>query len=259
MRASRSGCCSWSASTIPVPASVVERTQRGERLLHLHDFDPIQSPQPSPPGAGAPRIRRAHRIRRDRPVASTSKWKLPPLCPSPTFTPATGACTSTASSSSDETVVRLAQAREDAGEDPARFVEDALEIGARVLDREQTGANAEFVKTEFERAARELDAGLRRTGAARRRAPRRQVRRGVRPRERPPHPRAGQALLRRQRDGRAASRQGGARRGDDPLARGPHPPVLLRRREQPARRLQADVPGDDAPGRRAPGDRSCAR
>ncbi len=35
---------------------------------------------------------------------------------------------------------------------------DAAEIGARVLDREQTGANAEFVKTEFERAARELDA-----------------------------------------------------------------------------------------------------
>ena len=61
---------------------------------------------------------------------------------------------------SDETVVRLARAREDAGEDPARFVEDALEIGARVLDREQTGANAEFVKTEFERAARELDAGF---------------------------------------------------------------------------------------------------
>ncbi len=58
----------------------------------------------------------------------------------------------------DETVVRLAQGREDAGEDPARFVSDALEIGARVLDREQTGANAEFVKTEFERAARELDA-----------------------------------------------------------------------------------------------------
>src|SRR5277367_4371348 len=60
----------------------------------------------------------------------------------------------------DETVVRLAQAREDAGENPARFVEDALEIGARVLDREQTGVNADFVKTEFERAARELDASF---------------------------------------------------------------------------------------------------
>lgn len=57
----------------------------------------------------------------------------------------------------DETTVRLAREREQAGEDPARLVGDAIEIGARVLDREQTGANAEFVKTEFERAARELD------------------------------------------------------------------------------------------------------
>lgn len=57
----------------------------------------------------------------------------------------------------DETVVRLVKEREHAGEDPAPVIVDALEIGARVLDREQTGANAEFVKTEFERAARELD------------------------------------------------------------------------------------------------------
>jgi hypothetical protein len=53
----------------------------------------------------------------------------------------------------DRTAVRLAAERDD----PARFVVEAIEIGARVLDRELTGANAEFVKSEFEKAARELD------------------------------------------------------------------------------------------------------
>jgi hypothetical protein len=53
----------------------------------------------------------------------------------------------------DQTAVRLASERDD----PARFVVEAIEIGARVLDRELTGANAEFVKSEFEKAARELD------------------------------------------------------------------------------------------------------
>ncbi|MBJ7330760.1 MAG: hypothetical protein JHC95_12745 [Solirubrobacteraceae bacterium] len=53
----------------------------------------------------------------------------------------------------DETLVRLA---EDA-EDPAQFVRDAMVIGARVLDREQAGTNTDFVKVEFERAARELN------------------------------------------------------------------------------------------------------
>ncbi|HEV2060280.1 MAG TPA: DUF2130 domain-containing protein [Solirubrobacteraceae bacterium] len=56
----------------------------------------------------------------------------------------------------DETAVRLASERED----PVRFVVEAIEIGARVLDREQTGANAEFVRAEFEKTARELDAAF---------------------------------------------------------------------------------------------------
>jgi hypothetical protein len=57
----------------------------------------------------------------------------------------------------DECVVRLVAERIAAGDDPATLVRDALEIGARVLDREHTGAHADFVKAEFERAARDLD------------------------------------------------------------------------------------------------------
>ena len=54
----------------------------------------------------------------------------------------------------DETTARLVHEREDAGEDAVALVTDAIEIGSRVLDREQTGANAEYVKTEFEKAKR---------------------------------------------------------------------------------------------------------
>jgi hypothetical protein len=57
----------------------------------------------------------------------------------------------------DECAVRLVKEREQNGEDPVKLVRDAVEIGARVLDREQAGANAEFVKTEFERAAAQLN------------------------------------------------------------------------------------------------------
>ena len=57
----------------------------------------------------------------------------------------------------DECAVRLVKEREQNGEDSVKLVRDAVEIGARVLDREQAGANAEFVKTEFERAATQLN------------------------------------------------------------------------------------------------------
>src|SRR3954454_6181416 len=53
----------------------------------------------------------------------------------------------------DETTVRLAQERGD----PERFVIEAIEIAARVLDRGRTGSNAEFVRAEFEKTARALD------------------------------------------------------------------------------------------------------
>src|SRR4029453_18141993 len=57
----------------------------------------------------------------------------------------------------DEGSVRVVREREQAGDDPAKTVRDAIEIGTRVLDREQAAANSEYVKTEFERASRELE------------------------------------------------------------------------------------------------------
>ena len=60
----------------------------------------------------------------------------------------------------DASAVRLAREHEQHGEDVSRLVLDAIAIGARVLDREQTGANADFVKAEFEKAARELDSAF---------------------------------------------------------------------------------------------------
>src|SRR5204863_7123514 len=58
----------------------------------------------------------------------------------------------------DDCAVRLVREREEAGDDPVRVVDDAIGIGARVLDREQTGANAEFVRSEFDKAARDVEA-----------------------------------------------------------------------------------------------------
>ena len=56
----------------------------------------------------------------------------------------------------DRCAVRLVQEREANGVDPVKVVRDAVEIGSRVLDREQAGANAEFVRTEFEKASRDM-------------------------------------------------------------------------------------------------------
>jgi hypothetical protein len=53
----------------------------------------------------------------------------------------------------DESAVRLVREREQRGDDPVRAIRDAVEIGARVLDREQAAANAEYVKAEFEKAS----------------------------------------------------------------------------------------------------------
>jgi hypothetical protein len=57
----------------------------------------------------------------------------------------------------DETAVRLAREREGRGDDPVEVVVDAIEIGARVLDREQAGANAEYVRAEFGKVSKEVE------------------------------------------------------------------------------------------------------
>ena len=61
----------------------------------------------------------------------------------------------------DERAAALVRQRQEAGQEPARTVADAIEIGARVLDREDTAAEVDWVRAELERA----QAGLERRGA----------------------------------------------------------------------------------------------
>jgi hypothetical protein len=56
----------------------------------------------------------------------------------------------------DERAARVVRERTEAGEAAARTVSDAIEIGARVLDREDAAAEADYVRAEFERHAAEL-------------------------------------------------------------------------------------------------------
>jgi hypothetical protein len=51
---------------------------------------------------------------------------------------------------SDERAARVVRARAEAGEEPAETVARAIEIGARVLDREEAGVEVDFVRREFE-------------------------------------------------------------------------------------------------------------
>jgi hypothetical protein len=57
----------------------------------------------------------------------------------------------------DPAAASFVRARIDAGEDAPRVVNDAIEIGARVLEREQAGLDAEFVRNEFEKVSREVE------------------------------------------------------------------------------------------------------
>ena len=60
----------------------------------------------------------------------------------------------------DRCAAELVRARTEAGEDPARVVTEAIEIGARVLDREQAGATVELFRADLEKSTREAEAAL---------------------------------------------------------------------------------------------------
>jgi hypothetical protein len=53
----------------------------------------------------------------------------------------------------DEETARVVRDRAEAGEEPARSVRRAIEIGTRVLDREDTAIEVDYVRREFERLA----------------------------------------------------------------------------------------------------------
>jgi hypothetical protein len=63
----------------------------------------------------------------------------------------------------DERAARVVRERAEAGHDPARTVSDAIEVGARVLDREGTEGEVHYVRAEFERQAATLAQQLERS------------------------------------------------------------------------------------------------
>ena len=57
----------------------------------------------------------------------------------------------------DPTTAAFLDRRIMAGDDPVAVVNDALEVGARVLEREQAAVDAEFVRNELEKVSREVE------------------------------------------------------------------------------------------------------
>src|SRR5215217_2976970 len=60
----------------------------------------------------------------------------------------------------DPTACELVRERADAGEDATQVVADAIEIGARIISREQAEVNADFVRAEFEKVSREVESAF---------------------------------------------------------------------------------------------------
>jgi molybdopterin converting factor small subunit len=61
----------------------------------------------------------------------------------------------------DAATADFVRRRAEAGEDPARVVRDAVEVGARVLDREEAGATVEVLRGDLEHATQEVVGELR--------------------------------------------------------------------------------------------------
>jgi hypothetical protein len=66
----------------------------------------------------------------------------------------------------DATAAELVRIRSEAGENAARVVSDAIEIGARVLDREQAGASVEVLRQDLESASKDVEQRLGQTSEA---------------------------------------------------------------------------------------------
>ncbi len=80
----------------------------------------------------------------------------------------------------DARAAKLVRERVEAGHAAAQTVRDAIEIGARVLEREGTAAEVDYVRAEFERHAAELRERLGSALEAGRRAARRADHRDLR-------------------------------------------------------------------------------
>jgi hypothetical protein len=60
----------------------------------------------------------------------------------------------------DPVAAELVRVRTEAGEDPERVIAEAIEIGARIMDREQAGASVEVLRADLEKASRDVEARL---------------------------------------------------------------------------------------------------
>ncbi len=60
----------------------------------------------------------------------------------------------------DPVAAELVRLRMEAGEDPERVIAEAIEIGARIMDREQAGASVEVLRSDLEKASRDVEARL---------------------------------------------------------------------------------------------------